>query len=113
MWKVRRAATLHAQKKYDETLRALEPLLAELRMPDSVAEAQYLIGTSRLDLKQPGAAVKSLAASLELDPPEPLAAALRSVVHADLRQLLDRDGWDALDALLSRNTSAAPAASSL
>ncbi len=67
-WKVRRAATLHAQKKYDQTILALEPLLAELRTPDNVAEAQYLVGASQLELKRPGAAVKSLAASLEAQP---------------------------------------------
>lgn len=67
-WKIRRALTLHAQKKYEETIRALEPLLTELRTPDRVAEAHYLVGASQLAIKQPSAAVKSLAASLEAQP---------------------------------------------
>jgi TolA-binding protein len=67
-WKVRRAAVLHAQKKHEETIRAIEPLLPDLRAPECVAEAKYLVGVSQLELKRPGEAVKSLAASLEAQP---------------------------------------------
>ncbi len=68
LWKVRRGAILHAQKKYEETIRYLDPLVAELRSPDCVAEARYLVGESQLELKQPGEAAKSLAASWEVQP---------------------------------------------
>lgn len=68
LWRVRRAALLHAQKKHEEVIRVLEPVLGELRAPDSVAEARYLIGTSQSELKRPGEAIKSLTASLEAQP---------------------------------------------
>ena len=68
LWRVRRAALLHAQKKHEEVIRLLEPAMGELRGPESVAEARYLIGTSQRELKQPGAAIQSLTASLEAQP---------------------------------------------
>lgn len=68
LWGLRRAAILHAQKKYEEVVRVLEPLSGELQAPDGVAEARYLIGASQLELKQPAAARKSLTASVEAQP---------------------------------------------
>ncbi len=68
VWKVRRALALYLQKKYQETIAALEPVLADVRTPGAVAEAQYLIGGSQAELKQYEAAVKSLTASLAADP---------------------------------------------
>jgi len=68
LWKVRRAAALSAQKKHQETIRALEPLVAALRSPECVAEARYLIGSSQLELGQSDAAIRSLGASLAAQP---------------------------------------------
>jgi TolA-binding protein len=68
LWKVRRVVALFAQKRYAETIAALEPLVGTLRSPDTRAEAHYLIGSSQLELKQYEAAVKSLEASLAAQP---------------------------------------------
>lgn len=67
-WKVRRALALHAQNQFQEVIRFLGPLVGELRAPDPAAEAHYLLGVSRLALKQPHAAIASLTASLEAQP---------------------------------------------
>ncbi len=68
LWKVRLGVALHAQKKHEDTIRALEPILGELRSPERAAEARYLIGSSQLELKQYEAAAKSLSGSLEAQP---------------------------------------------
>jgi cellulose synthase operon protein C len=68
LWKLRRAVLLHAEKKYEETILALEPILGELQSREQSAEAHYLVGSSRLELKQFDAAIKSLGASLEAQP---------------------------------------------
>jgi len=68
LWKVRRAFSLHLQKKYQETINALEPVMAEIRRPELVAEARYLIGSSQLELKQHQAAATSLEASIAAQP---------------------------------------------
>jgi TolA-binding protein len=67
-WKVRRVAALVAEKKYPEAIAALEPLVGQLRQPDVVAEARFLLGSSQLELKQTEAAIQSLAASLAAAP---------------------------------------------
>ncbi len=68
LWKVRRVVSLHAQKKYRETIAAVQPVLKELRQPESVAEAHYLIGSSQAELKEYEAAIRSLTASLAAQP---------------------------------------------
>ena len=68
LWRVRRALVLHLQKKYQETIDALEPVMAEIRRPELVAEARYLVGNSRMELKQPQEAVTSLEASMAAQP---------------------------------------------
>jgi len=67
-WKVRRGLSLYLQKKYAETVALLQPMLTELRTPDALAEAQYLLGGSQVEQKQFDAAVKSLEASLTAQP---------------------------------------------
>jgi len=67
-WKVRRAIALQLQKKHDETIAALQPLLKELKTPDVVAEAHYVLGNSQVELKQLDAAAKSFEASLRAAP---------------------------------------------
>ena len=68
LWKVRGAVPLHAQKKWQETIGRLQAILGELGSPECKAEAQYLIGSSQLELKQYSAAVASLEASLAAQP---------------------------------------------
>ncbi len=68
LWKVRRGLVLQLQKKHRETIDALEPLPAEIRRPELVAEARYLIGGSQLELKQHEAAAKSLEAAMAAQP---------------------------------------------
>lgn len=68
VWRIRRFVSLHAQKKYRETIELLTPLLGQLRLPEGRAEAYYLVGSSQCELKEYIAAIKSLAASLEADP---------------------------------------------
>ncbi len=67
-WQVRRGLSLYLQKKYAETIDWLQPKLAELRAPDALAEANYLLGGSQVELKQFDAAAKSLEASLAAAP---------------------------------------------
>src|SRR5207244_57288 len=68
VWQVRRGLLLFLEKKYAETVAALEPALTGLKSKESLAEAQYLIGSSQNELKQHAAAAKSLAASLKAAP---------------------------------------------
>lgn len=67
-WKVRRAAALFGQKRFADTLAALEPLVDSLESADAKAEALYLLGSSRLEQKQYAAAVVSLEAALASQP---------------------------------------------
>ncbi len=67
-WQVRRGLSLYLQKKYAETTGWLQPKLAKLHAPDALAEANYLVGSSQVELKQFGAAAKSLEASLAAGP---------------------------------------------
>jgi len=67
LWKVRRALALVLQKKPQEAIAALQPALAAIRTPALAAEAQFLIGSSQLELNQDADAVKSLEASLAAD----------------------------------------------
>ena len=67
-WRVRYALVLHLEKKYKETIAALEPILGAIRSKPALAEARYLVGSSQAQLKQLDAAVESLAASLAADP---------------------------------------------
>lgn len=68
LWTIRRALTLVLTKKPQEAIATLQPLLATIRTPALQAEAQYLIGTSQLELNRAAEAAKSLAASLAADP---------------------------------------------
>lgn len=65
IWKVHRGTALYLQKKYQEAIAALEPVMAEIGTPDLLAEGWYRIGRSQAALKQFDAAVQSLEASLK------------------------------------------------
>ena len=67
-WTVRRALTLHMDKKYAEVLAALEPLVPQIRATEVLAEAQFLIGSSQAELGRFEPAVRSLEASLAASP---------------------------------------------
>ncbi len=68
LWQIRRALAFQLQKKHAEVIELLAPMLATLQNPDLQAEAQFLIGTSQLEMNQPEAAIKSLEASLAAQP---------------------------------------------
>lgn len=68
LWKVRRGALFHLQKKYQETVETVAPVLAEIRRAELVAEARYLIGSSQVELGQHAQAVASLLASITAQP---------------------------------------------
>lgn len=67
-WKVRRALCLHLQKQYPKVVEYLAPLAAGLGAAEAKAEANYLLGSAQLELKQYDAAAKSLAASRAASP---------------------------------------------
>ena len=67
-WQVRRAVALGLDKKHPAAIAAIEPLLAEISEPELLAEAHYVLGTSRLQLKDYKAAVNSLTASMAAKP---------------------------------------------
>ena len=68
MWKVRRGLALSLGKQPAAAIAALEAALPTLKNKSAIAEAHYLIGASRNQLKQYDAAAKSLAAALQADP---------------------------------------------
>ncbi len=67
VWKVRRGLALHLQKKHQETIDALTPVLEQLKTPATIAETHYLIGASQAELGQFAPAIESLEASLKSD----------------------------------------------
>ena len=73
VWKVRRGLALSLGKQPAEAIAALEAALPSLKSKASLAEAHYLIGASRNELRQYDAAAKSLAAALQADPQGPKA----------------------------------------
>lgn len=68
LWRLRWANALYLQKKYQEALDALTPLVKTFDKPADVAEAHFLIGASQFYLGQPAAAAQSLAASFQAAP---------------------------------------------
>lgn len=89
LWRVRQGLALQLQKKHQEAIAALEPAIAQIRNPDLLAEAHFLIGSSKLELNQPEPAAKSLEASLAAQPKWLQAdATLLALGHA-YRQLGD------------------------
>ncbi|QDU99087.1 tetratricopeptide repeat protein [Lignipirellula cremea] len=62
-WRVRLAYSLYLQKKYDEAIEMLQPILGELKKPGSQADAQFLLGASQFYKGEAAAAEASLSAS--------------------------------------------------
>lgn len=63
LWLVRHAVVFFVQKKYAETIAALEPSLKKIASPDMLAEAQYLIGASRFAAGEHRPAIEAFTAS--------------------------------------------------
>ena len=80
IWKVHLGSAMYLQKKYQETVAALKPIVSELSNADLLAEAWYRIGRSEAALKQFDAAVPSLEASLKAQPKWKLSDDVRLVL---------------------------------
>ena len=73
IWKVHRGTSMYLQKRYEETIAALQPLIGEIQTAELAAEGWYRIGRSQAALKQYDAAVTSLEASIKAKPKWKLA----------------------------------------
>ncbi|MCA9174562.1 MAG: tetratricopeptide repeat protein [Planctomycetales bacterium] len=73
LWLVRRSLAMYLQKKYEETVAATKPILAEVKGKANLAETRFLIGGSEFYLKQYEPAAASLSSSLEADAAWPRA----------------------------------------
>lgn len=110
-WKVRRALAMNLQEKHGDVVTLLEPLVAQISDPATLAEAQFLLGSSQLELGKAAEAVKAFEASLAAKPDWDqsddallgLAQAHRQLndldkARATVEQLLaDQPGSDVLD----------------
>lgn len=67
LWQVRRGLALWLADDFSAVIAALEPALPKLRDKPLVAEAQWLVGSSRQQLGESAAAIKALEASLAAD----------------------------------------------
>lgn len=66
-WKVRLGLARQLDKKYDEAVAALTPLLAGIKDKALLAEAEYLVGGSLLQLGKPAEAATALEKSMAAD----------------------------------------------
>lgn len=64
LWQIRLGLTIYLQKKYQEVIDRLMPLVPQLASPDQKAEACYLIGLSQYQLGQFNEAATQLQAAL-------------------------------------------------
>ena len=67
-WHVRRALALSLDKKHDDVVRYLRPLVGSFAGPGLMAEAQFLLGSSLLELKQHAEARDAFQTSLNAQP---------------------------------------------
>jgi TolA-binding protein len=67
-WQVRLGLAVYLQKKYAEVIQLLGPALPTIKKPDSVAEAQFLIGASQFAQDNFDPAAAALRASLQANP---------------------------------------------
>lgn len=68
VWRLRWGLTLNLQKKYAETVAAMESVVGDLKAVDAKAEANYYVGVSQFALDKFAEAEKALAASLAAAP---------------------------------------------
>ncbi len=91
IWRVHRGTALYLQKKYDETIAALSPVMDQITTPDLVAEAWYRIGRSQAALKQYDPTIEALEASLAAGPKWKLADDTLLVLAYAYQQTRDFD----------------------
>jgi cellulose synthase operon protein C len=70
-WLVRRALARYLQRKYSDVVSYLQPQVAKLRTTERKAEAEFLLGSSELELTHFREAVQALKASLAAQPKGP------------------------------------------
>ena len=86
LWQVRHAMGFYLQKKYRETIAALEPAMIAIHAPELVCQAQFLLGSSKLQIHEPEAAAKALEAALAANPTWHQADETRLALAAAYRQ---------------------------
>ena len=67
-WQVRRGLAIYLQKKYGDAVAALEPIVAQLKIADNQAQAQFVLGVSHFYLDQFDGAVQALQAAMKANP---------------------------------------------
>lgn len=87
LWTIRRALAAQLQKKHSEVASSLAAALPQFKEPAMLAEAQYLIGSSQIELQQYEPAVRALEASLAADAKWRQAAETRLALASAYRQL--------------------------
>jgi TolA-binding protein len=68
VWRLRWGLSLYLQKKYAETVAAMEKVVDQLKAPEGKAEAYYYVGVSQFSLDKSAEAEKALIASLAAAP---------------------------------------------
>lgn len=68
LWKVRYGLVLLLAKKYQQAAAIVQPLVAQIQEKPLLAEAQYILGASLLELKRPAEAIQALQAAIQTDP---------------------------------------------
>ncbi len=85
-WLVRLGMAIYLQKKYQDTITALEGIVADIKTPANIAESQFLLGASHFYLKQYEPAGKAFRASLAADPQWKQADEVALLLARSLRQ---------------------------
>ncbi|MEX2138451.1 MAG: tetratricopeptide repeat protein [Pirellulales bacterium] len=67
-WRVRRALALSFDQKHEAVVEYLRPIVAKLRRPDLMAEAQFLLGGSLFELKRYAEAREAFETSIKAQP---------------------------------------------
>ena len=67
-WLVWRGWAIYRQKKYEQAIAALQPVVAQLKAPDHRAQALFVIGLSHFYLEQFKPATEALRACFQADP---------------------------------------------
>ena len=86
LWQVRHAMGFYLQKKYRETIAALTPAMISIHAPELVCQAQFLLGSSKLQIQEPDEAARALEAALAANPTWRQADETRLALAAAYRQ---------------------------
>jgi TolA-binding protein len=88
LWRLQLGRCSYVQRKYEAAAAALKANLASIKRPELRAEANYLLGSSQVEIGQHAEAAKSLEASLDGVPTDwPLADDARVGLARALRRL--------------------------